>query len=77
MNENVTHQLILQHIYGETDAEADLKIKAILESDPEMQLYFNEVSQLKKQLNHLFEDPNATTVAIIAEHSHDSHTEAV
>lgn len=77
MKESITHQIILRHIYGETDAETDKHVNAILESDPEMRLYYEEVLNLKKQLNSLFEEPNATTVAIIAEHSHDSHTEAV
>lgn len=77
MNESNTHQLILQYIYGETNAEMELKVRGILESSPEIANYYLEMKEVKNSLDSILEDPHPTSVAIISEHSHDSHTEAV
>ena len=77
MNENSTQQLILQFVYGESDPSQELVVRNILASDPIMQRYYLEISEVKNKLDTYFEEPHPTSVAIIAEHSHDSHTEAV
>jgi hypothetical protein len=77
MDEKHTLQLILQYVYGETDPTQDLKVRGILENQPQMQRYYSEILEVKNQLNSIAESPNPTSVAIISEHSHDSHTEAV
>lgn len=77
MDENNTLNLILQYVYGETNSSQTLEIKNILDTDELMYAYYQELLEVKTQLDDLFEEPNPTTVAIIHEHSHDSHTEAV
>ena len=77
MDENVTHQLILQYVYGETNPAEDLKVRGILSSNLEMLQFYNEVLEVKQHLDIVFEEPHPTSVSIICEHSHDSHTEAV
>ena len=77
MDESNTQQLILQYAYGETDPAQDLIVRSILASNADMNNYFLEVSEMKEHLDSLFEVPHPTTVSIICEHSHDSHTEAV
>jgi len=77
MKESSTQNLILQYVYGELDAERELEVRNILESTPEALRYYHELKDIKRHLDSIIEEPNPTSVAIIAEHSHDSHTEAV
>lgn len=77
MDESRTQQLILQYVYGETDPARDLEVRSILDNSPEMQQYYEEIMEIKGQLDSIAEQPHPTSVAIISEHSHDSHTEAV
>ena len=77
MPENITHELILQYIYGETTAATDILVKEAMVKDPQILLYYNEIMEVKQMLTLFSEEPNPTSVAIISEFSHDSHTEAV
>jgi hypothetical protein len=77
MNEIVTHNTILQYVYGETDADTESRIKDALLKNPDLLHYYNEVMEVKRMLGNSFEEPDPTTVQIIGEYSHDSHTEAV
>ena len=77
MDESNTQNLILQYAYGETDPTQELRVRNILASDAEMNGYYQEILELKQQLDSIFEEPHPTSVSIICEHSHDSHTQAV
>lgn len=77
MDEIVTHNHILQYVYGETDAATESWIKDALVRNPDLLHYYNEVMEVKQMLGNATEVPNPTSLAIIAEYSHDSHTEAV
>lgn len=77
MNQTDTHTLILQYMYGETDEKTSERIEQMIHHDPELQQYCAEITEVRNALNSIKEQPNPTSVAIISEHSHDSHTEAV
>ncbi|MBS3913797.1 MAG: hypothetical protein KG003_04820 [Bacteroidetes bacterium] len=77
MDESVTQHLILRYIYGETGPAEDLKVRGILSSNSEMMSYYKDAMEIKAQLNDAMEEPHPTSVSIICEHSHNSHTEAV
>lgn len=77
MDENRTQLLILQFVYGELDPTRDLEVRNILDNNPEMLKYYDEVLEMKGRLDSIAEQPHPTSVAIISEHSHDGHTEAV
>ncbi len=77
MNEIVTHNTILQYVYGETDAAREILVKEALVRNPDLLHYYNQTMEVKRMLGNFAEEPNPTSVAIISEYSHDSHTEAV
>lgn len=77
MIEIVTHNTILQYVYGETDAANESKIKEALVRNPDLLHYYNEIMEVKRMLGDFAEEPHPTSIAIIGEYSHDSHTEAV
>ncbi len=77
MDENSTQRLILQYVYGETDPTQDLKVRGILATNTSLQRYYLELLEVKNHLDSIAEEPHPTSVAIISEYSHDSHTEAV
>ncbi len=77
MNESVTHNTILQYVYGETDAATESLVKEALVRNPDLLHYYNEVMEVKQMLGDFAEEPHQTSVSIISEYSHDSHTEAV
>lgn len=77
MDEIVTHNQILLFAYGEADAATESLVKDALVKNPDLLYFYNEVMEVKQMLGNASEDPHPTSLAIIAEFSHDSHTEAV
>lgn len=77
MNEIVTHNTILQYVYGETDAATESLVREELVRNPDLLHYYNEVMEVKRMLGNSTEEPHPTSLAIIGEYSHDSHGEHV
>lgn len=77
MTQNITEEHLILLAYGELHCKARKEVEAAMASNPDLRSYYASVLQSKQLLNTIQEDPNPTSVAIIQEHSHDSHTEAV
>lgn len=77
MNGNVTQQDLLVYIYGESSVEESEIVKNALIADPLLMQTYYELLEVKRSLDTINVEPNPTSIAIITEYSHDSHTEAV
>jgi hypothetical protein len=77
MNEKITHEHVLLLVYGEASQDLQEKVMAAMVANPELMTYYNETIRTRKILDQIHEEPHPTSVAIVNEHSHDSHTEAV
>jgi|GEM_PF-831766 anti-sigma factor RsiW len=77
MTQKTTEEQLLLLAYGELNAEERLQVEKAMAADAELRNFYHRVLQSKQLLNTIHEEPHPTSVAIIIEHSHDSHTEAV
>lgn len=77
MTQSITHEHILLLTYGELPTELLAPTILAMDSNPELREYFDECQSMKAMLNEIREQPHPTTLAIISEHSHDSHIESV
>jgi hypothetical protein len=77
MTQNITTEHLILLAYGELNSEDRKLAENAMAGNPELRNFYQSVLQSKQLLNTIQEDPHPTTVAIIVEHSHDSHTEAV
>jgi anti-sigma factor RsiW len=77
MTREITNEDILLLVYGELNPEDKHKVELAIAQNPELKQYLLSVQQSKQLLNTISEEPHPTSVAIIQEFSHDSHTEAV
>ena len=77
MNERITQKHILQFVYGELNADAAVIVKKEMTTNPELMHYYNQIIQVKEQLNLLNELPDPTSIAIVREYAHDNHKETV
>ncbi|MBL7811128.1 MAG: hypothetical protein JNL57_02805 [Bacteroidetes bacterium] len=77
MNENITQDHVLLLVYGEASATDQKRISEAMATQPELLQYYNELVQTRRMLDSIHEEPHPTSIAIVSEHSHDSHTEAV
>jgi anti-sigma factor RsiW len=77
MTREITNEDILLLVYGELNPEDKQKVELAIAQNPELKQYLLSVQQSKQLLNTISEEPHPTSVAIIQEFSHDSHTEAV
>ncbi|MBM3919618.1 MAG: anti-sigma factor family protein [Sphingomonadales bacterium] len=77
MTQNTTQELLILLAYGELSADERKMAENAMAGDPELRNFYQSVLQSKQLLNTIQEEPHPTTLAIISEHSHDSHTEAV
>lgn len=77
MGQLITPEHILQLVYGELDNKMVQTAMDAMEADPSLLNYYRQTLETRRMLDQVKEEPHPTTVSIIAEHSHDSHTEAV
>ncbi len=77
MTQNITQEHLILLAYGELNAEERKLAESAMAANPDLRSFYQSVLQSKQLLNTIQEEPNPTTLAIISEHSHDSHTEAV
>jgi|1048.fasta_scaffold181846_1 anti-sigma factor RsiW len=77
MTQKTTEEQLILLAYGELNAEERLQVEKAMAADSELRNRYHRVLQSKQLLNTIQEEPHPTSVAIIMEHSHDSHTEAV
>jgi len=77
MTQNITEETLILLAYGELNAEQRKAAESAMAVNPDLRTFYQSVLQSKQLLNTIEENPHPTSVAIISEHSHDSHTEAV
>jgi hypothetical protein len=77
MTQNITQEQLILLAYGELNAEERKMAEDAMNANPDLWNFYQSVLQSKQLLNTIKEEPHPTSVAIISEHSHDSHTEAV
>jgi anti-sigma factor RsiW len=77
MKQHFTEEQLILMAYGELNAEDRLRLERAMSTDLGLRDQYYKILQSKKLLNAINEEPHPTSVAIIIEHSHDSHTEAV
>jgi hypothetical protein len=77
MAQSITLDHILQLVYGELDSKMVHSVMEAMEADPALLRYYHDCIATRTMLDSIKEEPSPTSIAIIAEHSHDSHTEAV
>lgn len=77
MTQNITEETLILLAYGELNAEQRKAAESAMAFNPDLRTFYQSVLQSKQLLNTIEENPHPTSVAIISEHSHDSHTEAV
>lgn len=77
MAQTTTQNRILQLIYGELDKTESKDLLDMIEANPKWLAYYKEMKTLKENLPMEKENPNDTSIHIIGEYSHDSHTETV
>ena len=77
MTQNITEETLILLAYGELNAEQRKAAESAMAVNPDLRKFYQSVLQSKQLLNTIEENPHPTSVAIISEHSHDSHTEAV
>lgn len=77
MTQNITQEQLILLAYGELNAEERKMAEEAMNANPDLRNFYQSVLQSKQLLNTIKEEPHPTSVAIISEHSHDSHTEAV
>lgn len=77
MGQLITPEHILQLVYGELDNKMVQAAMDAMEADPMLLQYYRQTLETRRMLDSVKEEPHPTSVSIIAEHSHDSHTEAV
>lgn len=77
MTQNTTQEHLILLAYGELNDEERKMAESAMAGNPELRNFYQSVLQSKQLLNTIKENPHPTTLSIISEHSHDSHTEAV
>lgn len=77
MTQITTQEQLILLAYVELNQEERKMAEAAMAANPELRNFYQSVIQSKQLLNTIQEEPHPTTLAIISEHSHDSHTEAV
>jgi hypothetical protein len=77
MTQNITEETLILLAYGDLSAELRTAAESAMADNPDLRIFYQSVLQSKQLLNTIEENPHPTSVAIISEHSHDSHTEAV
>lgn len=77
MTQNITQEHLILLAYGELNEKERKMAEKAMADNPDLRNFYQSVLQSKQLLNTIQEEPNPTTLAIISEHSHDSHTEAV
>jgi hypothetical protein len=77
MTQNITEETLILLAYGELNAEQRKAAESAMAVNPDLRTFYQSVLQSNQLLNTIEENPHPTSVAIISEHSHDSHTEAV
>lgn len=77
MTQNITEETLILLAYGELNAEQRKAAESTMAVNPDLRTFYQSVLQSKQLLNTFEETPHPTSVAIISEYSHDSHTEAV
>ena len=77
MTPNITEEQLILLAYGELNAEQRKTAESAMAENPELRIFYQSVLQSKQLLITIEENPNPTSISIISEHSHDSHTEAV
>lgn len=77
MKQHFTEEQLILMAYGELNAEDRLRLERAMSTDFGLRDQYYKILQSKQLLNAINEEPHPTSVAIIIEHSHDSHTEAV
>jgi hypothetical protein len=77
MTQNITQEHLILLAYGELNAQERKLAESAMAANPDLRSFYQSVLQSKQLLNTIEEEPHPTTLAIISEHSHDSHTEAV
>lgn len=77
MTQSITLDQILLLAYGELPESMFPAVLSAMEKDPAFKKYYEDCLKMKAELGTISEEPHPTSVAIVTEHSHDSHTEAV
>lgn len=77
MTQNITQEQLILLAYGELSTDERRMAEEAIASNPELNNFYQSILQSKQLLNTISEEPHPTSLAIISEHSHDSHTEAV
>lgn len=77
MSYNTTDLELMRFAYGEMSAEETIRMQEAIGSHPELKSRLEEIYEVQKWLNQGFTSPHPTSISIINEFSHDSHTETV
>lgn len=77
MKATITELNVLAFIYGELSQKESLEVFEAIKTDPDLYSFYAEAQQIRQKLDLTLEQPSATTLDIVIEHSHDSFTESV
>jgi len=69
MENNYSHNDILQYIYNELDDEKSIKIENALQDDVELREDYEQTIKILGLLDRLSENPSPTTIDLIVEYS--------
>lgn len=69
MNQRFTQEMLIKHLYQETDVSEQQAIRSALKSDPALRQEYNKFSKMKELLNSEKSTPSDTSVRIILDHS--------
>ena len=77
MTQNITREQLILLAYGELSEEERRMAEKAMATNTDLRNFYQSILQSKQLLNTIDEEPHPTSLSIISEHSHDSHTEAV
>ncbi len=77
MSYNTTDLDLMRFAYGEMGAEETSIMEEKLNKNSVLKSRLEEILEVKNWLNQGFTEPHPTSISIINEFSHNSHTETV